>query len=689
VLDPAEIPRATMLASLAAFASATPVVLRNNGVSSRAVTCRRPRSAAAQQTLAFSAASSVMRIAVPGGYPDVAVIGGGAAGLSTAVAVALSGASVTVLSRAPDEAALLAAAGMLAPNSESLAPCAMADLAAASRAMYPAYVDLLQRITGDDLRYVSRGDFLYPLLDGQQAPSSVSRVGKYVGRDALRHIEAALGPAVTGAYEIPGDARVDNRALFAALRKACDVLGVNVVEGAEVVNVVASPNGKVVDRLVLASGDAVLAGHYVAATGAWTQKLLPGVPMRPVKGQMLCLEPGNRSQARDEAMLQHLLFGRDVYVVPKNRNQFYVGATVEDVGFDREVTAGGVSSLLSKVVEMVPSFAGYRLVESWAGLRPSTPDRLPVLGMSSFSNMSIASGYYRNGVLLTPAGSTIAAAVALGREATLEPVLRSALDNFSCSRFLDAPAGMTSATASNESERAPKAVRAASSSSPAAVQAPTAKDSPPSSHAALDALAEETGEEILMFKINADGTRQPIRRGQTPEMFMQGAGDIAGEEEAIRAAELAAELKRRTGISVPALPLEEGKGGYINDAYDDILAMRGREQEATMRDAMAKNRSFGVEQRPGHENQFSSLTPGEWDTLDTAFAAGLEDASSLGSEFEELAAEVRSRVSSSWSSQETSHGAPEDSATDETRDHKGLNGFRMQLFGNGRSPKQD
>lgn len=678
-----------------AFCAATPGSLSRRRASNtpRRSTARRPRT----PRLPSPRLTAALTVASVGSPPDVAIIGGGAAGLSTAVAAAMAGASVKVLSRAPAEAAIVAAAGMLAPNAENLVSGAMGDLVAASRAMYPEYARMLQRVTGEDVGFVSRGDVLYPLLEGEDVPEGVANFGRYIRKDALQFVEAALGPRVAGAYEIPADAQVNNRALFTALRKACDVLGVDVVEGVDVVRAVVSPDGRHVERLVLSSGDDVVAGHYVAAAGAWTQKVLPNVPMRPVKGQMLCLEPGGRSGACDGVKLEHLLYGSGLYIVPKkNGSQFYVGATVEDVGFDSEVTAGGVSELLRKAIEMVPSFSTYRIAESWAGFRPATPDLLPVLGLSTYSNMSVASGYYRNGVLMVPATAKIAASVALGNEKTLEPQLRRALEAFSCSRFGDEPPAEAQPRREHVSTQLVGAtgVGRTRAESPAA---PIRDEEASDDLDELDILAREAGTDVLMFEVLPDGSKKPLRRGETPEVFKQGAGDIAGEEEAIRAAklqqqaeQLARERLSREGSAPPEVEksvepktelMPAKKSSYINDAYDDILAMQGKEQEEKEKLARTKNRSFGVEQRPGHEGEYSSLSPSEWDALDAAFDKGQADASSLPLELEDYAAAMRKRVLASGVSETDSlaSGAEQESKSES----QGLNGFRMPLFGRG------
>lgn len=506
---------------------------------------------------------------------------------------------MTVLSRAASEAALVAAAGMLAPNAESFPVGPLADLARISREMYPDYVAMVERVSGVDVGYVSRGDVLFPLLAGEDAPAGV-RGGVYVPKAQLGAVEAALGESVEGAYLVPGDGNVDNRKLGVALRAACEKLGVDVREGEDVVRIVAE-GGDVVG-VVLASGEVVRGAHFVAASGAWTQALLPNVPMRPVKGQMICLEPRGAGER-----LRHMLYGHGIYIVPKDGGkEIYVGATVEDKGFDVEATVGGVSELMAKALALVPEFADYRVKESWAGLRPATPDLMPVLGLAGYGNMSVASGYFRNGVLLMPAAAAMACAVALGTEAKLEPELRRLLGELSCSRFVG---GSPASDAS---------------------RVVALKD------AGLGLGVDD--EEILVYKIGKDGTRVPIRRGETPSNFTQGAGDIAGEEEAIRAKMDVPS----TGVQPkPVLDGQRSVQKVSTDAYDDIMEQRGAGAAQKMSDSLAKNRSFGVTARPGHEGEASSLNPEEWEALDAAFAEG-KKAISLVPDFEKADLPVKS-----------------------------------------------
>jgi glycine oxidase ThiO len=598
--------------------------------------------------------------------PDIAIIGGGAAGLSTAVAAALAGARVTVLSRSLEDAALRAAAGMLAPNAEALVPGPLKDLADQSRALYPEYAAMLERLTGVDVGYVSRGDLLFPLLDGESAPPGIEEVGSVFAASALQYIEPALGPEVASAFHVPGDGQVDNRAMHTALGKACEVLGVNVLDGADVAAVVASPSGKSVDHLLLSSGERVNAAHYIVCAGAWTQRVLPNVPMRPVKGQMLCLEPRNRDAANPDSP-QHILYGHGVYIVPKSSGRrFFVGATVEEsAGFDRDHTAGGTAHLLSRAIQLVPAFARYAIVESWAGLRPASPDLNPILGMSEFDNLSIASGYYRNGVLLMPATAKIAAAVALGTVNELPLALANLIQHFSYTRFGAAVVPPMSEPSHN--------LRSPTTSIPMTAHPKTAP--PP-------AVTAESGRDVpMMFRVLPDGTREPVYRGQTPSMFTGGNGDIKDQEnyaaesaaseamastrsraEAAVYGLAAAAYAQNLSLSPPSsehLPMssapvvstqpsqsssDDGRAssgstnpfGTLadsmdlskisgqNDAYDDILAKRGDDEEDTTRAAMAANRSFGRNPVDG-DKVGMSVSAEEWAAYEVAYAEGETD----------------------------------------------------------------
>lgn len=568
---------------------------------------KRPELCSISTTRCVARRSPTMVAVPPDSFPDVAIIGGGAAGLSTALSVALAGGTVTVYSKAPDAAAARAAAGMLLPTCETFSQPALSELAHLARARYPEFVETVQRITGGDVGYVSRGDVLFPLFDGDVAPQSVVRNGKYVNRDGLRLIEPAIGPSITGAYQIPDGGHVDNRILYQALQKACSVLGVSVELGSEVARIVASPDGATVDHLLLTSGERVVAGHYIGAAGAWMKQILPNVPVRPVKGQMLALEP--RGSAAELSNLQHLLYGHDCYIVPKQGGKrFFVGATVEEAGFDRETTAGGVSSLLAKAIRAVPSFEDYHLAESWAGLRPATPDLAPIFGLSDFGNMSIATGFYRNGILLMPVASEIAGAVAQGKSESLCPELRRALDHFSHKRFFG----------SSES----------SVWSPQVSKTPSGDSTSASTGNVPECTADEP--EVLLYHIRADGSKEPVRRGEIPAVFRQGSGDIRGEEEAIRDA--AAREGRVLNGAARRPDLESSLNGSaapatlqksaVNDAYDDILLLKDKGNVRSS--SLAANRSFGVKQRPGVAGGYSSLSSDEVAALDAAFEEGLK-----------------------------------------------------------------
>ena len=365
---------------------------------------------------------------------DVLIIGGGAAGLSTALELARNGAKVRVLSRDVEEAAAKAAAGMLAPDAEGLEGD-NEKLCKISRSMYPRFMECVEELSGKEIGYVSKSDYLLPILDKWTKPPP-SPEAQFISAEELRIIEPALSSSVTGAYRVLGDGHVDNRRLIDGLVAACRALHVDICEGVSVQKLRISPDAPRITGVVLESGRIETAGHYVAAAGAWIRSLLPSLPVRPVKGQMLSLEPPQLFVESGQ-MLQHLLFASNAYIVPKDNGQkFFIGATEEEAGFSRSCTAGGTLKLLCAAIDLVPQFSNYTIAERWAGLRPTTPDYLPIVGESEYDNLTIATGYHRNGILLTPVTAKIVAACAMGQSAHLSADLQDILPSFSYKRFL-------------------------------------------------------------------------------------------------------------------------------------------------------------------------------------------------------------------------------------------------------------
>jgi glycine oxidase ThiO len=373
---------------------------------------------------------------------DVLVLGGGAMGLATAIELTQRGCRVTIVSRSSEEAALFAAAGMLAPQAEGLPPGPMLELCLQSRRMYGDWTQKLERLTGLDSGYWPCG-IIRPLERSQlnsihwagapavqaNAVTSRSRIEPFstlethwLDPEQLRQRQPGLGDQIIAGLYFPQDAQVDNRALGQILHCAVEQLGIDLRIGVTVTGL--RVEGDRITSIETTQGQ-WQAHHYVLATGAWSAEILP-VPVTPRKGQMLALAPLSGS---NQVSLAHVLFGEGIYLVPRQSGHIIVGATSEDVGFMPHNTAIGVQTLLRGAIALVPGLSHYRLVESWWGFRPSTPDEIPILGQGPYCNLTLATGHYRNGILLTPITAQLIA------EAIVSGIEPPQLEAFSWQRF--------------------------------------------------------------------------------------------------------------------------------------------------------------------------------------------------------------------------------------------------------------
>jgi glycine oxidase len=314
------------------------------------------------------------------GPPDIRVVGGGLIGLSIAWRAAQRGASVSVLEAGTlGSGASHVAAGMLAPTAElevGEAGARLLELSLRSLERWPAFAEEL----GVGLRFGS----LLVARDADEAEALerelAIRRDRGLDVERLRPSEArrrepALAPALRLALDVPGDASVDPRRVLDALAAACRDLGVEIREGERV--------------------DELPAGRVVVAAGAWTAELLPGVPVRPLKGQLLRLR-----DPRGPGLLERVIRFEGGYLVPRDDGAYVLGATMEERGFDTTVTAGGVYELLRDAHELVPGLSELVVEEAIAGLRPATPDNLPIV--EERDGVLVAAGHGRNGVLLAP-----------------------------------------------------------------------------------------------------------------------------------------------------------------------------------------------------------------------------------------------------------------------------------------------
>jgi glycine oxidase len=219
-----------------------------------------------------------------------------------------------------------------------------------------------------------------------------------------RRREPHLARAVNGAIYSPLDHQVDNRKVFEALKTAYLAAGGRLCEGAEVTAIVTAA-GRATGVMVGAAeiAEEIAAEAVVLAAGAWSRNIagLPDAvrpPVRPLKGQMLALQ-----MPLGAALIDHVVWGpRTIYMVPRNDGRLVIGTTVEEMGFDTELTAGGMFHILRYAYEILPGIYDLPLVESWAGLRPTSRDDAPILGPSALDGLVIATGHHRNGILLAP-----------------------------------------------------------------------------------------------------------------------------------------------------------------------------------------------------------------------------------------------------------------------------------------------
>lgn len=335
----------------------------------------------------------------------VVVVGGGVIGCATAYELAKAGCAVTLFEReVPGAEASGAAAGMLAPLGESAAS-PFAQLALASWRLYPGVAEELRQRTGIDIEYVTRGT-IYPLHtveDVRRAQARVERSAQAeLGVEAwdvadIREREPALGPAVRGAMFVRGDHWVNNQRLVVAYAQAAVNAGVWMRSGAAVTRIVVE-DGRA--RGVVAGGDRFDGDVVLVAAGAWTGELLATaggrLAVEPRRGQMLAL-------AHVPPVVTHCIHADEVYLVPRPSGELLIGATVERVGFQRAVTADGISRLLRAALELVPALGGLAISRTWYGFRPWAPDGLPVLGpWPGVEGLWVATAHFRNGILLAP-----------------------------------------------------------------------------------------------------------------------------------------------------------------------------------------------------------------------------------------------------------------------------------------------
>jgi glycine oxidase len=360
------------------------------------------------------------------GTSDVLVVGGGIIGLVTAWRAAQRGLTTAVVDPEPGGGAAQVAAGMLAAVTElHYGEHTLLGLNLASAHRYPDFAAELTDLTGLDLGYRRCGTLAVALdaddrahlreLHALQRQSGLE--SEWLSGRECRRLEPMLAPGVRGGLRVDGDHQIDPRRLTRALLAACEQAGVVFhrawAKGLRVA-------GGRAAGVTTTDGDELGAGQVVLAAGSLSGRL-EGVPadvlppVRPVKGQVLRLTVPSHCAPFLNRTVRAVVRGSQVYLVPRENGELVVGATSEELGWDTTVTAGGVYELLRDAHELVPGITELPLTETRAGLRPGSPDNAPLLGPTGLEGLLLATGHYRNGVLLTPVtGDAMAHVLATG-----------------------------------------------------------------------------------------------------------------------------------------------------------------------------------------------------------------------------------------------------------------------------------
>jgi glycine oxidase len=335
---------------------------------------------------------------------DVAIAGGGLIGGAIALELAQAGLRVAVFDRGePGREASWASAGILSPAPENPGAIPMVPLGKASLALYPEFVAAVEEISGQSAGFRPKGTV--EALFSRDAARELSTLialhhGLGLQAEPLRpddacELEPALNPDIEAAALRPDEASIDNRLLTSAVLQAARKNGVEIFPGRAANAIWREGNRcaglELQDEKVSARWTIVAAGCFssgIAGAKAYA-------PVRPAKGQMIALRA-------DGLKIERVLWSERIYLVPRNDGRILAGATLEYVGFEKQVTAGGVEKILAAALELAPGLARARIDDTWAGLRPDSPDHLPILGPTDVDGLLIATGHFRSGVLLTP-----------------------------------------------------------------------------------------------------------------------------------------------------------------------------------------------------------------------------------------------------------------------------------------------
>lgn len=349
---------------------------------------------------------------------DVLVIGGGVMGCASALALAEAGVRVSVLEKSvPGAEASSAAAGIIGAQIEAHGDGPMARLCLASRALYPALAADLKARTGIDIGLRLHGT-LHVAWDEAELGAAWDRAAwqreaglrcELLDGAALRAREPHVAPETCGGVLFPDDGRIEPPALLKALRIGAERAGARFSSGSLVRRIVVE--GGRATGVLLEDGRVRSAGHVVLAAGSWSALVegsgLPPESVRPARGQIVEL-------LLEVPPTATVLYGPGCYLSPRDDGRVLIGSTLEFVGFSPGVTAAAVRDLLTAAIRLIPRLAEAGLGRTWSSFRPYTQDEMPLLGPTSIAGLSLATGHYRNGILLAPITGQVIAACVLG-----------------------------------------------------------------------------------------------------------------------------------------------------------------------------------------------------------------------------------------------------------------------------------
>jgi len=353
---------------------------------------------------------------------DVIIIGAGVQGCAVALRLAQAGRQVVVLERAvPGAEASSAAAGILSPGVEAEESGPFYELCAASLALYRDFAAELERLSGIEVGY-RPGGTLQVAFDDLSVQAFVARAARLEARGTsvealdpgqVRQLEPAINPRVRGGLFLRDEASIDPKLLSRALYLAAHKAGASFLTG-QVVRIVHQGNRAVgVDH----ERGRMEAGAVVLAAGSWSFGVegngLPPRAVRPVRGQIALLDTR-------PPLLQRVVFSQKGYVVPRADGRVLCGSTMEEVGHERAITAGGVRSVLDLAIEIAPALIDAPLIDAWCNFRPASPDGWPILGASTVEDLYYATGHTRNGILLCPISADAVSAAILGRSSPVD-----------------------------------------------------------------------------------------------------------------------------------------------------------------------------------------------------------------------------------------------------------------------------